>query len=98
MSSANLEEEAAMRLDPMALALAGALFTGGALLFFGLLNLAFPGYAASALELFASIYPGYDGPGGIGAVLMGTLYGLVDGAIAGWLLAWLYNAAAGSGG
>lgn len=87
-----------MRLDPKALALAGALLTGGALLFFGLLNLAFPGYAGSLLELAASIYPGYAGPGGFGAVVTGTLYGLVDGAVGGWLLAWLYNLAAESGG
>lgn len=87
-----------MRLDSKALAVAGALFTGGALLFFGLLNLTFPGYAGSLLELAASIYPGYAGPGGIGAVLTGTLYGLVDGAIGGWILAWLYNVTAGSGG
>lgn len=87
-----------MQLDSKALAVAGALLTGGALFFFGLLNLAFPGYAASALELAASVYPGYEGTGGFGTVLTGTLYGLVDGAIGGWLLAWLYNRAAGSGG
>ncbi len=87
-----------MRLDSRALAVAGALLTGGALFFFGLLNQAFPGYAASALEVVASVYPGYEGPGGFGAVLTATLYGLVDGAVGGWLLAWLYNLAAGSGG
>lgn len=87
-----------MRLDSKALAVAGALLTGGALLFFGVLNLAFPGYAGPLLELAASIYPGYAGPGGIGAVLTGTVYGLVDGAVGGWILAWLYNVAAGHGG
>lgn len=86
-----------MQLDPRALAIAGALLTGGALFFFGLLNLLFPGYAASALELAASVYPGYRGPGGFDTVLTGTLYGLVDGAIGGWLLAWLYNLVAGAG-
>lgn len=87
-----------MRLDPKALAVAVALLTGGALLFFGLLNMAFPGYGVSALEVAASVYPGYEGPGGFGTVLTGTLYGLVDGAVGGWLLAWLYNLTAEPGG
>lgn len=84
-----------MRLDAKALATAGALLTGGAILFFGVLNLMFPGYGAAALELAASVYPGYESSGGLGSVVVGTLYGLVDGAVGGWLLAWLYNLAAG---
>jgi hypothetical protein len=43
----------------------------------------------------SSIYPGYE-VGGFGSVVVGAGYGLVDGAIAGLILAWLYNAAAGS--
>lgn len=39
----------------------------------------------------ASVYPGYTGESTFGQVIVGTLYGLVDGAIAGGLLAWLYN-------
>jgi hypothetical protein len=39
----------------------------------------------------ASVYPGYTGEPSFGQVIVGTLYGLVDGAIGGALIAWLYN-------
>ena len=38
----------------------------------------------------SSIYPGYD-VGGFGSVIVGTLYGLIDGWVGGVILAWLYN-------
>lgn len=87
-----------MRLDAKALAIAGALLTGGAVLFLGVLNRIVPGYGAAALDLAASVYPGYEATAGVGSILVGTLYGLIDGAIGGWLLAWLYNLAAGQKG
>lgn len=85
-----------MRLSVKGLAWAMGLLWGGVLLVVGLSNLAFPGYGVAFLEWSASFYPGYDGPGGLGSVVVATLYGLVDGAVAGALLAWLYNAFAGS--
>jgi CBS domain-containing protein len=42
----------------------------------------------------ASIYPGYHPGTGMGSVATGTLYALVDGAVGGAILAWLYNASA----
>lgn len=84
-----------MKLNVKALAVVGAALTAGSILFFGILNLIFPGYGAAFLDLFASIYPGYDGPDGLGSVLVGTLYGVVDGAIGGALIAWLYNLGVG---
>ncbi len=39
----------------------------------------------------ASIYPGYTAAASFGQVILGTLYGLVDGAICGAIFAWLYN-------
>lgn len=86
-----------MTLSTKGLAWAMALLWGGAVLAVGLLNLVFPGYGVAFLDWIASFYPGYHGPGGFGSVVWATLYGLVDGAIAGWLLAWLYNAFAGGG-
>ena len=80
-----------MRLDIRALTLAFGLLWGGMFLVVGLANLVFPGYAAGFLEWAASFYPGYDGPSGFGSVVMVTLYGLVDGSLAGLLVAWLYN-------
>ena len=46
-------------------------------------NLIWEGYGMAFLEFAASIYPGYDVEGDIGQVIVGTLYGLLDGAIAG---------------
>ncbi len=39
----------------------------------------------------ASLYPGYTATASFGQVLVGTLYGVVDGAAAGAVFAWLYN-------
>jgi len=50
-----------------------------------------PCYAEAFLRLVASIYPGYHYPSGFGGVIVGMLYGLLDGAVAGALIAWLYN-------
>ncbi len=44
-----------------------------------------------------AIYPGYGGTAGVGGVIVGTLYGVVDGAVGGAIFAWLYNAVSGSG-
>jgi hypothetical protein len=41
--------------------------------------------------LIASIYPGYSGASSLGQVVIGTLYGLVDGTIGGAVFAWVYN-------
>lgn len=86
-----------MRLSTRALAWAIGLLWAGTMLFVGVLNLVFPSYGVAFLDWSASFYPGYEGPAGFGSVLMATLYGLVDGAICGWLLAWLYNLFAGGG-
>lgn len=86
-----------MKLDARALAWSTGLLWGGAMLLCSLANLIFPGYATAFLEWTASVYPGYDGPAGLGSVVMVTLYGLVDGAIGGYVLAWLYNTFAAGG-
>jgi hypothetical protein len=80
-----------MRLSAKTLATTFALLWGGGILFVGLLHLIFPSYGSEFLRVVSSIYPGYDATRSFGDVLVGTLYGLLDGAIAGWLLAWLYN-------
>jgi hypothetical protein len=49
-----------------------------------------PTYGVAFLDLMDSLYPGYA-PGGFGSVITGTLYAVVDGAIGGAVLAWLYN-------
>ena len=57
----------------------------------GLGNLLVPGYGQALLDVMASIYPGYAATPGVGQVIIGTLYGCLDGAVVGAVFAWLYN-------
>ncbi len=80
-----------MRFNVSALSLSIGLFWGVLMLVVGLVNLAWPAYGHDILELVASISPGYRAAASIGQVVMGTLYGLVDGVIAGAVFGGLYN-------
>ena len=84
-----------MRLDVKAATCAGSALWGLAVLLVGLLNLASPAYGVAFLQGIASVYPGYHATATLGSVLTGTGYALLDGAIGGWLFAWLYNRLAG---
>ena len=52
------------------------------------------GYGQAFLDVMASVYPGYETTPTVGQVIIGTLYGLLDGALGGAAFAWLYNAIA----
>ena len=80
-----------MQLNIKALAIAGAVLWGGSFLFLGIVNLIVADYGSGWLSLAASMYPGYDGPDGFGSVIVVTLWALIDGAVAGAILAWIYN-------
>ena len=81
-----------MKLDVKALALTAAILWGlVAMLLTGIANLLWPSYGQGFLSVMASVYPGYEATRSVGQVVIGSLYGLLDGAIAGALLAWLYN-------
>jgi hypothetical protein len=82
-----------MKLSIKGLAFACGVGWGGSVLLLGILNLIWPSYGVAMLDLARSLYPGYTDAGGFGGVLVGTLYALVDGAIAGAIFAWLYNVA-----
>ena len=79
-----------MPLQIRALALSAAIFWGAMFFLIGLGHLVW-GYGEPFLLLMASLYPGYTCGGGIVSVLVGTLYAVLDGLVAGAVLAWLYN-------
>jgi hypothetical protein len=80
-----------MRLSVKALAMSFGLIWGACLFIVGLINLATPAYGADFLRGMGSVYPGFYHARTFLDVLLGTLYGLVDGAIGGWIFGSLYN-------
>ncbi len=80
-----------MKLNLKAFALTAGILCAAAMLLTGLANLIWTGYGVAFLQLMASLYPGYHADGTIFDLVMGTLYALVDGAIAGLVFGWLYN-------
>ena len=80
-----------MRINVIALSIAAGLIWGAAIFIVAFAHSIWPSYGGAFLELAASIYSGYDADPGIGSIIIGTLYGLVDGAIAGAVFGWLYN-------
>jgi hypothetical protein len=87
-----------MRLSLRAMVIAGGILGGGSLLLVGLINLADPNYGVNFLQMTNSVYPWFHTTGGLSNVLIRTLDGVVDGAVAALIFAWLYNhLAAGAG-
>jgi hypothetical protein len=81
-----------MKLSIKGAAIAGALVWGILGMFLvGVANLIWPSYGQEFLRAMASVYPGYHATPSFGQVIVGSLYGVADGAIGGAILAWLYN-------
>ena len=87
-----------MKLSVKALAITSGLVWGGCMLTCGLIGLAKPGYARQFLKAMSSVYPGFHNSQTLPDVLVGTGYGIVDGALGGALVAALYNQLTGSRG
>ncbi len=68
-----------------------AILWGASMLLVGLIHLWFPAYGTEFLNMMSSIYPGFHGARAFGDVIIGTIYGIVDGAIAGYLFSSLYR-------
>jgi hypothetical protein len=83
--------EERMQLSLKALAIAFGLLWGGLLLAVGLVNQAVPSYGSAFLHAMSSVYPGFRASGAFTDILLGTGYALVDGALGGLFLGWLYN-------
>jgi len=71
--------------------MASGILWGLAMLGMGLANLIWSSYGQQFLQTMASVYPGYHATRSVAEVIVGTLYGAVDGFIAGAVFAWLYN-------
>jgi len=80
-----------MKFSVKGLSLASGILWGVAMLVMGLANLIWTNYGQQFLQTMASVYPGYHATRSIAEVIVGTLYGFVDGLIAGAVFAWLYN-------
>jgi hypothetical protein len=80
-----------MQLSLKAMILAGALFKLIGFLVISLLNLLLRPYGGAYLVLLVSLYPGYDPLNVPLALLIGSFYSLIWGALAGLLFGWLYN-------
>jgi hypothetical protein len=70
---------------------ASAVLLGACMLVVGLINLKYASYGGDFLKMMASVYPGYHDSRTISEVLIGTIYGLVDGAILGLVFSSLYR-------
>jgi hypothetical protein len=79
-----------MQLNIKALTFTFAIVCGGAVFFAGLANVLWPTYGVAFLDMVASVYPGFH-VGGFGEVIIATLYALLDGAVCGLIVGWLYN-------
>ena len=84
-----------MKLDVKAMAFTIGLVWGAAMLLAGVAYLISDGYGEAFLDVMASVYPGYHASSNFGDVIVGTLYGLLDGAVGGAVIVWLYNRFAG---
>lgn len=84
-----------MRLSVKGLALAIGILWAVCILLVGIVNLASPTYGVAFLAWASSIYPGFQNSHHFLDVIVGSLYGLIDGGIGGAVIAWLYNCFAG---
>ena len=80
-----------MKLSTKGLAMASGILWGVAMLAMGLANLIWSSYGQQFLQTMASVYFGYHATRSIAEVIVGTLYGTVDGLVGGAVFAWLYN-------
>lgn len=83
-----------MRLNVKGLAIALGLGWGLGVFCVGVTHMLWPGYGGAFLDVVASMYPGFH-VGGFGSVIVGTLYAILDGAVCGAIIAWIYNMVSG---
>jgi len=80
-----------MKFNTKALAVTSGVLWGLAMLVTGLGNLIWGNYGRQFLQTMSSVYPGYHATRSVAEVVVGTLYGVVDGLVGCAVFAWLYN-------
>ena len=80
-----------MKLSLTALLVAGALLKATGFLFISLMNTVLRPYGGAYLAVLTTLYPGYDPVSGPASIVIGTLYSLLAGALAGLLFGAFYN-------
>ena len=80
-----------MRLSLKAITLSAAALWGAAMFLVGLVHMMVPSYGTVFLQMMSSVYPGADSSPTLLRVLLGTVYGLLDGAVVGYLFGLLYT-------
>jgi hypothetical protein len=80
-----------MKFNVRALASSLAIFWGAVMFLMTLSAMIWPGYGLAFRELTASFYPGYHGTATFRDLILGGVYGAIDGAAGGAIFAWLYN-------
>ena len=81
-----------MKFSVKAIALSSSVLWGLAMLLVGLIHMAVPSYGREFLRVMSSVYPGADTAPTVARVLLGAVYGFVDGAVAGGIFGLLYSA------
>jgi hypothetical protein len=81
-----------MKLSLKATTLSLAALFGAGMLVVGAVHMAVPSYGGEFLRAMSSVWPGADTTPTLGHVLIGTVYGALDGAVAGYLFGLLYRA------
>lgn len=79
------------QLSLTGMTIAVAVLWGGGVAIVGMVNLAQPGYGFRFLEMIDSIYPWCANATGWKWILMASGCAVADGAIFGFLLAWIHN-------
>ena len=79
------------QLSVRAFGAAVGVFWAGCVFLVGLINLIVPSYGLAFLWFVSSVSPGFNVQPTLLSVLIGTIYALLEGLIAGGFIAWLYN-------
>jgi hypothetical protein len=80
-----------MKISLKAAIIAGALLDAVGFLFVSLMNLVLRPYGGAYLAILSSLYPGYDPVNWPIAIIIGALYSLLAGALAGFVFGYFYN-------